>query len=385
MAKIHTPVETKSLAKTERERRVLLALVDHYIEFGEPVGSNTLKEIGFPELSSATIRNYFAELERDGYLIQQHISGGRIPTAKAYQLYAAEFEQSNLLDKETAREIEKFRTLETREVSSYLQQAAEELTRLSQMAVFLCTPRFDHDFVVDLKLVHLDSTRALCIILSDFGVIRTEVLLSEEKLNAHLIKRIEGYFHWRLSGHDRPENLTKTEEELGQSWYNEIMVRYIVGYAHFNEDDLCRCGFSQLLNYPEFEQPAMIAQGLALFENRSGMRLILRECMKRNALRYWIGPELAPFTGPFSSTAQCTVITCPYKLNVNVAGAIGLLGPMRLPYRRLFALLQQFSTLIGETLTQSLYKYKIQYRQPQTDYRLNRETALQLEDQRKTL
>lgn len=198
----------------------------------------------------------------------------------------------------------------------------------------------------------------------------------------HLIKRVEAYFHWRLSGHDKPEHLNTAEEELGKQWYNEIMVRYIVGYAHFTEDDLYRCGFAQLLHYPEFEQPSMVAQGLSLFENRSGMRLILRECMTRETARCWIGPELAPFT---AATTQCTVLTVPYKLNVSVAGAIGLLGPMRLPYRRLFALLQQFSTLLSETLTQSLYKYKIQYRQPKADYRLQRESMPQLEDQRKNL
>ncbi len=81
-------ISLKRIGKQDRERKVLLGLVDYYIKTGKPVGSNTLKEVGFEELSSATIRNYFANLEEEGYLSQSHSSGGRIPTNLAYRTYA---------------------------------------------------------------------------------------------------------------------------------------------------------------------------------------------------------------------------------------------------------------------------------------------------------
>ncbi|HEX4839979.1 MAG TPA: heat-inducible transcriptional repressor HrcA, partial [Rhabdochlamydiaceae bacterium] len=71
--------------KDKREKWVLLGLVELYLETGKPVGSNTLRENGFDSLSSATIRNYFSKLEEDGFLKQQHSSGGRIPTSSAYR------------------------------------------------------------------------------------------------------------------------------------------------------------------------------------------------------------------------------------------------------------------------------------------------------------
>lgn len=83
-------IPIKKMSKEEREKTVLLGLVDHYIREGKPVGSNTLKDVGFQDLSSATLRNYFSILEDQGYLHQQHISGGRIPTAAAYRIYAQE-------------------------------------------------------------------------------------------------------------------------------------------------------------------------------------------------------------------------------------------------------------------------------------------------------
>src|SRR5438445_6912236 len=81
-------ITPKKPPKDQREKLVLLGLVELYLKLGAPVGSNTLRENGFEHLSSATIRNYFAKLEEGGYLKQQHSSGGRIPTSLAFKLYA---------------------------------------------------------------------------------------------------------------------------------------------------------------------------------------------------------------------------------------------------------------------------------------------------------
>src|SRR5579872_6156120 len=78
----------KKLPKTDRENAVLLGLIELYLKTGKPIGSHTLQENGFESLSSATIRNYFSKMEEAGYLKQQHTSGGRIPTEKAFRLYA---------------------------------------------------------------------------------------------------------------------------------------------------------------------------------------------------------------------------------------------------------------------------------------------------------
>ena len=67
--------KTKKKPKEERERLVLLGLVNLYLESGQPIGSNTLRESGFDYLSSATIRNYFAKLEKAGFVKQPHASG----------------------------------------------------------------------------------------------------------------------------------------------------------------------------------------------------------------------------------------------------------------------------------------------------------------------
>jgi heat-inducible transcriptional repressor len=350
----------KKPTKQERERNVLLGLVDYYLKTGKAVGSNTLKEVGFEELSSATIRNYFAKLEDEGYLTQQHISGGRIPTHRAYRLYAQEYIDNALPPPE--QPFNELRHNETREIAAFLLGAAEQLSRYSEAAVILSTPRFDHDIIVGLKLVPIDHARCLAVIITDFGLIQTEILQTEKKLSAFAVKRIETYFHWRLTGNDKPEQLPAEEEELAQSFYNELMLRYIVDYAHFTHEEVYRTGFSRLLNNPEFRDPVLLASSLALFENAHSMRLLMKECSKGNRLKFWIGDDLNPYC---QEPPNCAVIAIPYYVHQQAVGAVGIMRAARMPYRELFGLLRHFSESISSALTRNVYKFKISFRQPQ--------------------
>ena len=354
---------SKRPAKEERERKVLLGLVDYYLKTHKPVGSNTLKDAGFGDLSSATIRNYFAHLEEQNYLIQQHSSGGRIPTHKAYRYYADTY-----IDTETYSSDEpamaNLRNTETHEIALYLQKSAEYISSLTRTAVFLSAPRFDHDMIINIKLVPIDQTRCLCVLITDFGMIQTELLHIENKLSSFSTKRLEAYFYWKLTGNDKPEHLSEEEEKLAQSIYNELMVRFIVGYTNFSNEEIYRTGFSQLLNYPEFRDPIALSTSLGLFENAHSMRLLLKECSKVNRIKYWIGDDLITYT---KDIPDCAVIAIPYYINQQPVGAVGILGPSRIPYRELFGFMRTFSNCISTALTRNIYKYKIKFRQPQQD------------------
>lgn len=360
--KMLKPVLIKRVGKEGRELEVLLGLIDYYIQTGKPVGSNTLKERGFGHLSSATIRNYFAHLEEKGFLVQAHSSGGRIPTDLAFRLYGKTY-----LDEQAAsQEEDRFgllREFDSREVAFFLQEATELLSQITKCAAFSSAPRFDHDFIVDIKLIPLDTLRCLCVLITDFGVIRTEVLRLSVKLSSFAVKRIESYFQSRLKRIPLTESLQPEEEEIAQFFYNELMLRYLVGYSNFMDEDICRTGFSQLLNYPEFQEAGVFANGLSLFENIRSMRLLLKETKALGHLKFWVGDELTSYTG---SSQNCSVIVVPYSINQKAVGAMGILGPTRIPYRFLFKTLRLFALEVSESLTKNIYKFKINFRQPES-------------------
>lgn len=344
----------KKKPKAEREKAVLLGLVDLYLKMGKPVGSNTLRDNGFQALSSATIRNYFAKLEKNGYLIQQHSSGGRIPTPDAYKLYAESVIDEDQVDEQDAKFLKAKLQEETREVAKHLQEATDLMSELTGCAAFLTFPRFDHDLIIDVKLVGIDHTRCLCVMVTDFGMIHTETLYSPKKLSNFSLKRIESYIHFKMTGRDKPK-LSKDEEKIASQFYREIVLRHIVGTSNFSSEDLYKTGFSKLLSYPEFRDAGSLSQGLSLFENTSYMRELLRDCTE---LKIWIGDDLT------DESMNCSMIAIPYYIHNAPVGAIALLGPTRIPYQKIFSLTRLFSSLLSESLTRSLYKYKITYRTP---------------------
>ena len=339
---------------------VLLGVVELYLQTGKPIGSNTLRENGFDSLSSATIRNYFAKLEEEGFLKQQHSSGGRIPTPAAYRLYAETHLANPLLTQEQKEGIQQKLARETREVASYLQHAAEMISELTHCAVFLSAPRFDQDFILDMKLVSIDQHRLVCILVTDFGMIHTEVLYSDRKISSFAIKRMESYFLWRLNGTNKPV-LDEEEEALASQFYKEMMLRHIVSHTHFSAEDLIQAGFSNLLSYPDFNDAAALASGLALFENKQSLRKLLSSCTEEKTLRCLVGEDLLPDS---PNTSACSILMIPYRIHRSISGAFGILGPNRLPYRQLFGLMQGIADAISDSLTKSVYKYKLSFRQP---------------------
>ncbi|MBY0528918.1 MAG: heat-inducible transcriptional repressor HrcA [Rhabdochlamydiaceae bacterium] len=350
----------KKPAKDQRERQVLFGLIELYLQTGKPIGSNTLRENGFESLSSATIRNYFAKLEEEGCLKQQHSSGGRIPTSLAYKYYAEAHRDKPLVDNKEKQLLQTTLLKESREVATYLHHAAETLSEMTNCAVFLSAPRFDQDFILDIKLISIDHNRCLSVIITDFGLIHTEVLYTDKKLSNFTIKRLEAYFNWKITGLDKP-HLDPEEEALASRFYKEVMLRHIVNHSHFSAEDLYKTGFSKLLSYPDFNDATALANGLSLFENSTQLRTLLNESAMSNGVNCWIGEDLHAFA---PSASACSVISVPYKIHQTTAGALAILGPNRIPYRHLFGVLQIASDLISESLTRSIYKFKISFRQP---------------------
>jgi heat-inducible transcriptional repressor len=107
-----------------------------------------------------------------------------------------------------------------------------------------------------------------------------------------------------------------------------------------------------------------LVQALALFENVTSMRKLLKECRIIENLKFWIGKDLLDYT-VVKDEPNYAVLSIPYYINRKSAGAVSLLGPMRLPYRVLFSVLRCFSECLSEALTRSVYKFKINFREPE--------------------
>lgn len=377
----------KRISKQEKEKSILLGLVNLFLQYGKPIGSNTLNENGFENISPATIRHYFIHLENQGYLHQQHASGGRVPTDLAYKFYAHTYSNEKKPPRDQEISLQQDLSEETKEIGRYLQNAAESLAKATNCAVVLTSPRFDQDFIVSTKLISIDFHRCLCVIVTNFGFVHTELLHSPIAINNFPLEKIEQYFQHRTIGADKPL-LSEEEETIALQFYNEVFLRRAASYTHFTTEDMYKTGFAKLLDYPEFHETDALASSLALFENDSNLRMLLHNCLESGALRFWIGEDLLPY---IPAPIVSSFIAIPYTIHDKVVGTIGILGPVRLPYRKIFGLLRTFSRHLSDGLTKSLFKFTISYREPyspsitytSSGRAIQDKSYLLLEDQRK--
>ncbi|MBI5273453.1 MAG: heat-inducible transcriptional repressor HrcA [Chlamydiales bacterium] len=351
--------DLKKNPKKDRERKVLLGLIDLFVRTGKPIGSNTLKDHGFEAISSATIRNYFAKLEKEGYLKQHHTSGGRVPTDLAYKFYATAMEETYHLEPHYDLQLHTLLSKETQEINTYLEQSLDHLSMLTNCACFLSAPIFDQDFIVNVKLVGLDTHRILCIILTNFGFVHTEVLYTQIKLGSFSLKRIEEFFAAKLSNQETKE-LSGEERTFAERCFNEIALRNILHFTTPQKSPIYKAGLAQLLKHPECQDTTILSNGLQIFDKPNLISSLLKETLQLKKLKFWIGKDLQAYS---INNEEFSLIAIPYYIHHRPVGALAILGPSRMHYPKYFAILDAFSKYLSENLTKSIYKFKIAWHQ----------------------
>lgn len=122
--------------------KLLRAVVEEHVKTAQPVGSQALVEHHGLDVSSATVRNWFAELETAGYLAQPHTSGGRVPTESGYRLYVRSLSSGKALSKKT-QETLKTAASASSEPNVRMKQLARTLAEMLELAVFVRFAPFD--------------------------------------------------------------------------------------------------------------------------------------------------------------------------------------------------------------------------------------------------
>src|SRR5436190_16739005 len=207
----------------ERDRRILGALVQAYIDHGEPISSLWLATRGFG-VSSATLRNIMARLEELGYVRQPHTSAGRVPTDLGYRSYVDQL----LSERRSARHApdveERLRRAGT--VEDVLSHASQEISRASHQVAFAMVPAteatFEHlDFVV------LDGGRILVVLISNGGHISHKVVEPVETYSAVELQQAANFLNAEFKGHSLSEIRQAIVDRLDEDrdLYDQLRAR----------------------------------------------------------------------------------------------------------------------------------------------------------------
>ena len=344
---------------TPRERRVLNAVIQTYVQTAEPAGSRVLSRRFGLGVSPATIRNTMSDLEEKGFLMHPHTSAGRVPTDKAYRSYV-----DSLLDSPAGSIVRAERDRLHAEISAsnstietILRRAAQSLGVLTQELGVALGPRLDASVLRSLELVRVGGERLLLVLTLDGGVVRTVFVEVRGTLADSALTEVARVLNERLAGHTIRELRASVSDRLRDTSTNkeaEELLNIFVQEGEQLLDAALPLGegvivgqTSVLAAQPEFGGAENLRKLLTLTEEPARLADALRrtrEGGERPGVSITIGGENGD-----PRLAQFTVVTAEYHAGA-LAGVIGVIGPTRMPYEKIISLVQHTSRLLSDLL-----------------------------------
>src|SRR5436305_7690192 len=183
----------------DRERQVLEAVIETYVETAEPAGSRTIaKKFGLT-LSAATIRNTMSDLEEKGYLYHPHTSAGRIPTDLAYRVYVNSLMRLAQVSASDSHQIRE-ELAERNAVDQILERAAQVLGVLTKELGVAVGPTLDEAVLERLELLQAGSDRLLLVLTLKSGVVRTIFVEVPAHMAPEIVVQVAVVLNERLAG-----------------------------------------------------------------------------------------------------------------------------------------------------------------------------------------
>jgi heat-inducible transcriptional repressor len=345
------PLSIETLS--DRERRVLEAIVQSYVETAEPVGSRMLTRRFGLGVSAATIRNAMSDLEDKGFLSHPHTSAGRVPTDRAYRLYVDAMMGQAVVTREEREALRDGLASQGSAVTEVLRRAAEMLGVLTQELGVAVAPSLDGVVLERLDLVAISSERLLLVLTLKSGVVRTIFVQVPGTVPADAIVSITLVLNDRLAGltlrqirHTLGERLRDTGSTPAESELLDIFLA--TGDQIFDlppgDDGVVVGRPSVLADQPEFASGEKMRSLMALTEQRDVLQRVLGQRAHTNCLTITIGGE-----NETHQLANLTLVTSPYQAGP-LTGVIGVLGPTRMPYEKVVAIVEHTSKMVGDLL-----------------------------------
>jgi len=338
-----------------RERRVLEAVIQTFIQTAEPAGSRTVSRRFGLGVSPATIRNTMSDLEEKGFLFHPHTSAGRVPTNKAYRAYVDALLSSAPVPPSVDRErLAEALTTPDSPIETILRRAAQSLGVLTQELGVAMGPRLANSVLRGLDLVRLSAERVLMVLTLEGGAVRTVFVEVSGSIAETALTEVANVMNERLAG----LTLEEIRASLGVRLRDTISVQAARELLNifiqeadslFDEkrvqgEEVLLGQASVLAKQPEFAEAGRMRRLIELTERPEALADVLRRRGETSGISITIGAEHED-----ERLREFTVVTAEYRAGA-LAGVIGVIGPTRMPYEKVISLVNHTSQLLSDLL-----------------------------------
>ena len=336
-----------------RQRQILKAIIHDYITSGVPVGSRRIARRHLSDLSAATIRNVMADLEEIGYLSQPHTSAGRVPTDQGYRFYVDSLMHRPRLSKVEEGRIERGIRPSWGQAEDLMQETSRILSFLSRYTAVVLAPKLTQNTWRRIDFIHLTRERLLVVLVADSGLVQQKVIVIDEVIEQPELDRISRYLNTVLGGVTLQEVRGRIVAQMAEEReeFHQLMRRALELSSktmEAEEGEVYIGGAANIASQPEFADVRKMKEIFGAFEEKSKLVKILDECLAQGGLRVIIGSE-----SDIKEMRELSLIASPYRSGDHALGVLGIVGPKRIPYERMVALVDFTAGLVSRMFTES--------------------------------
>lgn len=323
-----------------RKTSILGTVVYEYIATGEPVGSATLTQKYNLGISPATVRAELASLDEEGYLDQPHTSAGRVPSDRGYRYYVDHLMLPETLSPQERERISGEVRRASHQLDSMIDHASHVLSNLTRTIAFAITPRLSSQVFRHIELIRVGPRAMHIVLVTNLGLAAQATLETGYELEAQRLLDAANGFNRQLDGvalsDISMERLSSVARDaaLPDDLLKAIAEILAEHAERSGERRLFAGGAHNLLDQQEFRDLRTLRAILDLLEEQQTLYRLLHSSLQADGATVAIGHELAN-----ADMSECSVVTVPYKVGNSNAGAVGILGPRRMQYARLIALM----------------------------------------------
>jgi heat-inducible transcriptional repressor len=339
-------------ALQKRSEQILKAIIWEYILTGEPVGSRTLSRKNYIGLSAASIRNIMSDLTESGYIMQPHVSAGRVPTDRGYRFYVDSIPQPQQLGWDEQATIESLIKAAGLDVRDVLRQSSSVLADLSKQAgVVTATPAVEQTFKT-IEFIKIADDRILVVLVSTSGLVQNKIIFDEDGINQETLERYSRMLNDMLKDLDLQQARERIEEELAREKTKvDAMLGKVLRLSHIilsqqATREIFIEGQTNILDEPEFAQIETLKAILVMFEEKSNLLKILDKTLEARGIQIFIGSEHG-----LDEIEACSIVAYPIRTDETVLGSIGVIGPKRMNYQKVVPLVDTTARILTRLLT----------------------------------
>lgn len=322
----------------DRKSKVLKALVEEHIRTGEAVSSQAVLNRSGLDVSSATVRNDLARLESYGFVSQPHTSAGRIPTDQGYRFYVDHLAPSRLREATRERIDEFFREVH-RQISDVLKDTSSFVNELTTYPAVVVGPAMSSDVIKDVRLVPLGGTIVLAVAVADNGRVHQDFVDIGTPVDRDTLEAAERLIAAAFAGRTLDD---PSDHSLAHSDLPAAVRRIISPVQHqltttLGDQEVYVSGTRGMASL--WNDLTMVQNLLGMLEEEASLISMLADDDEGTHVRF--GSDLG-------TAGDLAVITTTYETDSGATGHVGVIGPMRMNYRRTIRVVEEVSEGLGD-------------------------------------